>query len=83
MKNTILEKLTVAQIVKKFLTFHETPKVQYCIYKSSPSHTIPKQMNATLTLKRLMSYIYMEHPFLMFLDHTQRRSTVGRTPLDE
>jgi len=36
-----------------------------------------------LTLWRLMSYIYMEHPFLMFLDHTQRRSTVGRTPLDE
>ena len=28
-------------------------------------------------------YIYMEHPFLMFLDHTQRRSTVGSTPLDE
>ena len=28
-------------------------------------------------------YIYMEHPFLMFLDHTQRRSTVGRTSLDE
>ena len=25
----------------------------------------------------------MEHPFLMFLDHTQRRNTVGRTPLDE
>ena len=24
----------------------------------------------------------MEHPFLMFLDHTQRRSTVGMTPLD-
>ena len=40
-----------------------------------------------LTLRRLMSYIYiyiyMEHPFLMFLDHTQRRSTIGRTPLDE
>ena len=28
-------------------------------------------------------YIYMEYPFLMFLDHTQRCSTVGRTPLDE
>ena len=28
-------------------------------------------------------YIYMEHQFLMFLDHTQRRTTVGRTPLDE
>jgi hypothetical protein len=25
----------------------------------------------------------MEHLFLMFLDHTQRRSTVGRTPLDD
>ena len=25
----------------------------------------------------------MKHPFLMFLDHTQRRSTVGRSPLDE
>ena len=25
----------------------------------------------------------MENPFLMFLDHTQRRSTAGRTPLDE
>ena len=42
-----------------------------------------------LTLRRPIShiyiyiYIYMEHPFLMFLDHTQRRSTVGRTPLDE
>jgi hypothetical protein len=25
----------------------------------------------------------MEHVFLMFLDHTQQRNTVGRTPLDE
>ena len=41
------------------------------------------QEGFSLTLRRLMSYIYMEHPFLMFLDHTQRRSTVGRTPLDE
>ena len=45
--------------------------------------------NIGLTLRLLMSYIYiyiyiyMEHLFLMFLDHTQRRSTVGRTPLDE
>ena len=28
-------------------------------------------------------YIYMERLFLMFLDHTQRRSKVGKTPLDE
>ena len=37
----------------------------------------------TLTIRLLMSYIYMERLFLMFLDHTQRRTTVGRTPLDE
>jgi hypothetical protein len=41
----------------------------------------------SLTLRLLMSYIYiyiyMEHLFLMFLNHTQRRSTVGGTPLDE
>jgi hypothetical protein len=37
----------------------------------------------SLTLRLLMSYIYMKHLFLIFLDHTQRRSTVGRTPLDE
>ena len=37
----------------------------------------------SLTLRQLMSYIYMEHLFLMLLDHTQRRTTVGRTPLDE
>ena len=35
-----------------------------------------------LTFRLLMSY-NMEQPFLIFLDHTQRRSTVGRTPLDE
>jgi len=46
--------------------------------------TVTNQRKGTknrFTLRRLMSYIYiyMEHPFLMFLDHTQRRSTVGRT----
>ena len=30
-----------------------------------------------------MSYIYIEHLFLMFLDHRRRCSTVGRSPLDE
>ena len=56
--------------------------------QSSKNLHFAKDMEA-LTLRVLMSYIYiyiyiyMEHPFLMFLDHTQRRSTVGRTPLDE
>jgi len=39
--------------------------------------------NLTLRLLMLYIYIYMERIFLMFLDHTQRRTTVGRTPLDE
>ena len=47
----------------------------------------PQKMNLKcrkiLTFRLLMSYIYIEHPFLMFLDHTRRRSTVGRTPLNE
>ena len=47
------------------------------------SRIIKKNVTTILTLRLLMSYIYMEHPFLMFLDHTRRRTTVGRTPLDE
>ena len=42
-----------------------------------------REMKWRLTLRLLMSYIYMEHLFFMSLGHTQRRSTVGRTPLDE
>ena len=57
-----------------------------CIHKSLQivwPFSVVKLASSVLTLRRLMSYIYMEHPFLMFLDHTRRRSTVGRTPLDE
>ena len=43
---------------------------------------VSRIMVKSLTLRLLMSYIYMERIFLMFLDHT-RRTTVGRTPLDE
>ena len=53
--------------------------------------TLAIHRNVYLTLRLLMShiyiyiyiYIYIERLFLMFLDHTQRRTTVGRTPLDE
>ena len=70
--------------------------IQFCLYLTS---CIPEASGSflitllffgsslvyPLTLRLLMSYIYiyMQHLFLMFLDHTQRRSTVGRTPLDE
>jgi hypothetical protein len=53
-----------------------------CSYESSLLNFTPIPLHM-LTLRLLMSYIYMEHLFLMFLDHTQRRNTVGRTPLDE
>ena len=59
----------------------------YCVCTASCSHwshmAKPHALYTVLTLRWLMSYTYMEHPFLMLLDHTQRRSTVGRTPLDE
>ena len=42
-----------------------------------------KLLTFRLLISYIYIYIYMEHPFLMFLDHRQRRSTVGRTPLDE
>ena len=62
-------------------TFHD-----YCekirVQQAFTSH-IGTGMNLTLRLLMSYIYIYMEHLFLVFLDHTQRRSTVGRTPLDE
>ena len=55
------------------------------IYYVLPQHCASlssENIHECLTLRLLMSYTYMEHPFLMFLDHT-RRTTVARTPLDE
>ena len=72
--------------------------LKFCIIEESfikvgcfCNDTYVRSLTSLLNLRRLMSYIYiyiyiyiyMELPFLMFLDHTQRRSTVGRTPLDE
>ena len=60
---------------------------QGCGLEASPSWVrgqfLAETYASKLTLRLLMSYIYMEHLFLMVLDHTQRRTTVGRTPLDE
>ena len=62
-------------------------RVSHSLITCEQVFSIYKFTALQLTLRRLMShtyiYIYMEHPFLMFLYHTQRRSTVGRTPLDE
>jgi len=72
-RNTNKVLLQKYALVSKFYFFFS------CTSRSNQGNEVPP----SLTLRRLMSYIYMEHPFLMFLDHTQRRSTVGRTPLDE
>ena len=73
------------------LDFYRVPSLEQECCKIATTHEVGSggnsrsdpTLHSLLTLRRLMSYIYMEHPFLMFLDHTQRRSTVGRTPLDE
>src|SRR5215475_4861421 len=48
-----------------------------------PANLGTKGQHATSRPPKPIIYIYMENLFLMFLDHTQRRTTVGRTPLDE
>jgi len=65
----------------------ELNPIYYLLALLGPHHFlhVSRKRVKLLTFRLLMSYmyIYMEHPFLMFLDHTQRHSTVGRTPLDE
>jgi len=64
---------------------HELNPISYLLALLGAHHFlhVSRIRVKSLTLRLLMSYIYMERLFLMFLDHTQRRSTVGRTPLDE
>ena len=87
------EHTTVYKTIKKKETEEHHYTANSCGAGQSSTRSLVWVQNLVsgtkLTLRRLMSYIYiyiyiyMEHPFLMFLDHTQRRSTVGRTPLDE
>ena len=69
-------------LIKGFDKFNS---LVHCAFRSAVSVAAEVLNMFELTLRLLMSYIYiyMEHLFLMFLDHTQRRTTVGRTPLDE
>ena len=76
-------------LLKNFLFTKYFPETHFSIKRIKVGYLVLAVLvicttaSAVLTLRLLMSYIYMEHLFLMFLDHTQRRSTVGRTPLDE
>ena len=47
------------------------------------SRIMVKSLPLRLLMLYIYIYIYMERIFLMFLDHTQRRTRVGMTPLDE
>ena len=47
------------------------------------SRIMVKSLTLRLPKSYIYIYIYMERIFLMFLDHIQRCTTVGRTPLDE
>ena len=68
------------------IMFHHNPVPFEATFKSFLTLNLlaPTTVGARINpLATNVIYIYMEHLFLMFLDHTQRRSTVGRTPLDE
>ena len=58
------------------IILHSHPEIEIS-YKFIPKILMSKECI------HIWATLYMEHPFLMFLDHTQRRTTVGRTPLDE
>jgi len=75
------EKWVMAEKVQKFLGLCGFNL--YVVVCRKNAFLIWNAVSSHLTLRLLMSYIYMERLFLMFLDHTRRRSTVGRTPLDE
>ena len=65
----------------------------HAIHQKDTSRIIPWYANIILWLNRLLSgffFLWRRDPtrvvassFTRFLDHTQRRTTVGRTPLDE
>ena len=74
---------------QRSVTFRNKPTQKSLAYQdsfrkvSSLTHWHTTFYNTWRTCTYIYIYIYMERLFLMFLDHTQRRSKVGRTPLDE
>ena len=75
--------VAVCQFIPSVCVGVGTYLVETSLQDYTASHHTMLYSVTILTLRSLTLYIYMEHLFLMFLDHTQRRSTVGRTPLDE
>ena len=83
----LLQKLTGFQLVKKFPAFYGTRR--FITAAASARHTCPVCLLFSWRYNPL--WLNFHSPvagfsllvFSRFLDHTQRRATVGRTPLDE
>jgi len=69
--------MSVAKVEQRRGTLHSTRVV----WRFQKSHSFKKHLSYFLW--RCGPTLAMVSSFLMFLDHTQRHITVGRTPLDE
>jgi len=85
MSEITCEEIKKHRAISIFFLYACDPDILRCIGMKIANNKRLSHDSFQLTLRLLMSYIYiyMERLFLMFLDHTQRRTTVGRTPLDE
>ena len=82
-----------ASVVREVALKAEQEVLQKCRYlihhpaqRQMPEYNMPDLRSFDprfISLWRCGPTLAMASPFLRFLDHTQRRTTVGRTPLDE
>ena len=87
-----LEKLTAAELATKFSAVFENRRFVIC-FTADRQWSLIQQYNIKTDLNQLQCnffFIWRNRPtslpppsFTRFLDHTQRRTALGRTPLDE
>jgi len=79
----VSERKFEVQITYEFLD-ETSPQVQYeiIVAEQLQKQSSPSEVFFT-PLRRCSATRAMASSFLRFLDHTQRRTTVGRIPLDE
>ena len=80
---TLSFKIYMPEIHSNTGSWRKYPHVTLTLNLLAPN-TVGAHINLqTTNVIYIYMYVYMEHLFLMFLDHTQRRTTVCRAPLDE